>query len=336
MHWTVAAHFFDNQYLSQYSWLDDFIAPGRHTFTKIPCQGKQSWHSRLSRNTSLAEWLDYWSQGSHAWQQTQGGVITVFPQLAAMVGLNKRLSAKKDTPVVAWSFNVGHLYPGMKQVVASATLQEIDRFVVHSRRECETVSRWLNLPEERFEFVPFQRAEIPIHAAEDQEDPFVLAMGSANRDYHTFFEAVKKLGVRAVVVAGQHALKGLSVPSNVEVRSNLSPDECHRLAQRARVNVVPLINHETAAGQVTIVEGMRMNRAVVATRCMGSEDYIDSGNTGLLVKPHSAEELVDAMGQLWSDEQLRNSLAKRAGQYAEQHFSDEGVGVNLKRILDQF
>jgi glycosyltransferase involved in cell wall biosynthesis len=338
MHWNVAAPFFTPKSTVTARWLDNFIPGNRHLFTKILRQDRlaeRSWHNRAARTTQMKEWLGYWQQSGSAWDSTQGGVITVFPQLAGMVALRKRLS-RKAVPTIAWCFNLGKLYPGLKQMFSRSVLQEVDRFIVHSRRECETVSAWLEVPQENFEFVPLQRSPIPVLETEDIENPFILAMGSANRDYQTFFDAVEPLGIRTVVVAGQHALNHLRTPANVEILSGLTPDECYRLAQKARLNVIPLQDTVTAAGQVTLVETMRMSRPVIATRCVGTEDYIQHGKTGLLVKPYSSGALVDSIGQLWSDAGFRHGLAKQAGIYAQAHCSDEIAGSRLGKILDQF
>ncbi|WP_373480532.1 hypothetical protein [Geminocystis sp.] len=191
MHWTVAAPFFDfdEQELQNCRWLDDFVVGDRHSFTKVPCRDNstnKSWHHRLSRNTSMSGWLKYWHQSGEAWEKTTGGVITVFPQLATMVGTRKRFSSK-NIPLISYCFNIGFLYSGVKQLLAKSALYDVDKFIVHSRKECETVSSWLGIPQSKFEFIPLQRAEIPITESEDIENPFILSMGSANRDYQTFF-----------------------------------------------------------------------------------------------------------------------------------------------------
>jgi hypothetical protein len=338
MHWTIAAPFFTAKSNPTAVWLDNFIPNNRHFFTKICRQdvfADRSWHSRSSRTTQTKEWLGYWQQSGSALQSTTGGVITVFPQLASMVGLRKRLS-RKGIPIIAWCFNLGALYPGLKQSLSRSALKDVNKFVVHSQRECETLSAWLGMPQEKFEFVPLQRSPIPTVETEDMENPFVLAMGSANRDYQTFFDAVEQLGIRTVVVAGQHALTHLRIPSNVEIRSGLTAETCYRLAQKARLNVIPLQDTVTAAGQVTVVENMRMSRPVIATHCIGTEDYIQHGKTGLLVKPYSTRAIADSIDQLWTDSVFRNSLATQAGAYAAANFSDEIAGSRLSNILDEF
>src|SRR4029077_13203104 len=112
-------------------------------------------------------------------------------------------------------------------------------------------------------------------------------------------------------------------------------DECRTLAQRARVNVIPVLNEDTASGQVTLVEAMRMGRAVVATRCIGSEDYVEDEISGLLVAPRSVEELERALRRTWDDAALRRHLGAGAARFAAEHCSDEAAGRALARILGE-
>ena len=337
MHWTVMAPFFKTDVVGKTVWIDDFVPTGQHSFTKIFKKDNlpsHNWHTRISRNTQFAEWHSFWLQSGDAWRGNRGGCITVFPQLAAMVGLRKMFS-KRTTPVVAWCFNVGMFYPGIKKILARSVLENIDKFIVHSKRECDTVSSWLNINKNRFEFIPLQRGPIQITEEEEFDNPFILSMGSANRDFKTLFYAVQKLGIRTIVVAKKSVIQNLNVPPNVEILTGLTINECRCLSQKAVMNIVPLFDSPTASGQVTIVEAMRMNRAVIATRCVGSEDYISHNKTGLLVEPNSVDDLTSAINQLWVDSEKRNVIAITAGKYAEKHFSDEMAGRKLEYILNQ-
>jgi glycosyltransferase involved in cell wall biosynthesis len=159
-------------------------------------------------------------------------------------------------------------------------------------------------------------------------------MGSAARDYRTLIEAVGKLKLKTIIVAAPHATDGLELPTNVQLLSKLSATECHNLAQRARINVVPIANDQTASGQVTVIEAMTLARPVIATRCIGTEDYIKDGETGILVPPRASEPLAEAINRLWNDASARSRLGAKARQYAREHFSDEAVGAHLTRILD--
>lgn len=337
MHWTIAAPFFDLSNIQQATWLDAHVPGNQHRFTLIPREKPlQSWHERKAKFTTLDEWKVYWNQGSAAFNAAEGGIITVFPQLASVVGMQKRLRMNSDVPIVAWLFNVGTCHAGLRQRFSRASLSRVDRFIVHTRRERQMYSDWLNLPIERFEFVPYQVPEIPVTYEEETQQPFIAALGSAHRDFPTLFEAVETLKIPTVVASGSRALEGLTIPSQVQTPLGIGKADCLRLAQQARINVVPLIPNEqvTAAGQVTIVEAMRMGRALIATRGNGVEDYIIDGETGLLVDPHSVSDLMRAIETLWNDAALRQRIGTQAMQYAVEHFSDEAVGRVLGQVLD--
>ncbi|WAL58689.1 glycosyltransferase family 4 protein [Thermocoleostomius sinensis] len=333
MHWTVAAPFLERD---DNHWLTPYVPGERHQFQLIPSQQPSAnWHNRHSSVSGWKEWVMYWQQGKAAIEATQGGVITVFPQLAATVGLQQQKMGRR-IPVVAWLFNVGTCNPGIRRLAAQLSLHRIDRFIVHTRRERVLYSQWLNLPDNRFEFVPYQAPEIPIQYEENETQPFIVSLGSAHRDFPTLFKAVEALNLPTIVASGKRALEGLPIPAQVQTPFGISRSDCLRLAQEARINVIPLMPNPTAtaAGQVTLVEAMRMGRAIIATRCHGADDYIQHGETGLLVDPQSVDDLKQAIEQLWNDPQLRQRLGNAAKQYAAQHFSDEAAGIALGRILD--
>jgi glycosyltransferase involved in cell wall biosynthesis len=337
MHWTVAAPWFHKSNLTHELWLTPYVKGSRHHFDIVPrSELLPNWHERKSAVTGFRDWLIYWQQGSDAIKGTRGGIITVFPQLPAAVGLQRRITGKR-IPVVAWLFNVGTCSDGMRRWLAQASLNDIDRFIVHTRREREIYQEWLGIPKERFEFVPFHEKEIPVTFTENNTDPFITALGSAHRDFPTFFHAVEKLNLPTIVASGKRALEGLNIPFQVKTPFGISKADCLRLAQEARISVVPLLPNPkvTAAGQVTIVEAMAMGRAVIATRCHGAEDYIQHGETGLLVEPESVDDLMQAIKMLWNDPELRNRLGQAAQRYAKENFTCEAAAASLSRILDQ-
>jgi glycosyltransferase involved in cell wall biosynthesis len=337
MKWVIAAPFVDVTNISQVNWLEPFVPGNRHQFYHVPrSQPLQKWHERKSKFTGVKDWLIYWEQAKCSLKEEADGLITVFPQLASAVGMHQTLCLKQKKPVIAWLFNVGTCSLGFRQWLAKLSVQHIDRFVVHTRREREIYSRWLDLPIERFEFVPYQAPNIKVEYEENTEKPFVTSLGSAHRDFPNFFKAVEKLKLPTVLATGPSALEGIEVPSLVQTPFGISRQDCFRFAQQGRIVVLPLKPKEgiTAAGQVTIVEAMRMGRPLIATRCNGAEDYIIHGETGLLVEPNSWESMAEAIEWLWYDDALRQRLGQAAKRYADENFSDEAAGAHLGRILD--
>jgi glycosyltransferase involved in cell wall biosynthesis len=292
---------------------------------------------RARKVAGFAAWREYLQHGNAAWraaarERGRSGIITAFPPLPITIGLRKRL-ARSNVPLVAWTFNLGRIYPGARRHLSAAALRTVNRFIVHSRGEVAAYSDWLDLPPDRFQFVPFETPTRPIEFAEEREQPFVVSLGSARRDYRLLFAVLAELRYPAVIVAAPHAVAGLTVPSNVQVRSGLTPEQCFELMQRARVNVIPVANKTTASGQVSLLDAMMFGRAVIMTSCPASIDYVTHGKDAILVEYADHADMKQAIQRLWEDERARSQLGQAARATALATFSEEVVGKVLGQIL---
>ena len=333
MHWIIAAPYFSSP---SDRWLDDFVDDPSLHFTKVPAKYR---HDRSRQKTSLRQWVDVFKHANSTLKiatQIQRrepcGIVTCFPQLAIAVAL---LSIGKGFkgPIVAWEFNIGSLPHGWRLRISTLALGRVNQFVVHSSQEVETYSKHLRLRADRFRYVPLQRAELEVSEEEDTTAPFLLAMGTAGRDYQLLFAALAALPYRAIVVAGDHAVKGLHVPRNVEVMSNLSLSECHSLLQRCRFSVTPMANLSTASGQVTILDAMMFGKAQIVTRCPGSIDYVNDEESAIMVTPGIINELKSAIVRLWEDDSLRLRLGTTARKSVLAKHSDSAAARNLLDVL---
>jgi glycosyltransferase involved in cell wall biosynthesis len=326
--WLLSAS--DQWRLTQFVPNDD----GAFDFQVIPASYQ---HDRSRKYTGLREWRDYVRHGNEAWSTARrvrgpSAVITSFPQLPIVVGTRKRV-AFSHLPVVAWTFNLGQTYPGMKRRLARAALPRIDRFIVHSRGEIAAYSEWLDIAPERFQFVPFETPARAIELEEDRQQPFVLSMGTAQRDYKLLLGVMAELGYPTVIVAGQHAVAGLKVPPNVTVRSGLTPQQCFELTQRARLNVIPVANRTTASGQVTLLDAMMFARPAIITSCPASVDYVTHGKDALLVRYADHDDMKANIQRLWEDEALRAALGSAARRTALETFAEAVIGRTMRQIL---
>lgn len=71
---------------------------------------------------------------------------------------------------------------------------------------------------------------------------------------------------------------------------------------------------------LSAIEAMMFGKAIVATNIGGLNDLIDSGHTGVLVRP-IAEEIAEAIATLARDAELRAQLGSAAKNKAERQFS---------------
>jgi Glycosyl transferases group 1 len=319
-------------------WLFPFAArPGRD-FHVVPAP--YDIDTLIGAQTTSALWRQYFAHSSRAWRMAAAGpkpygFITTFPQLAMTTALHKRLRRSR-APVVAWNFNLGALYGGLKGFFARQVSNGgIDTHIVHSVAEMDRYARWLRVPRDLFDFVPLQRPTEPVVLKEDEQAPFLLAMGSARRDYGLLCRVVGPLGIPTTIVAAAHAVEGIAVPPNVTVVRGLTRDQCDELTQRARLCIVPVANDETASGQVTLITSMMYGRATIATRCIGSEDYVEDRVDGWLIAPQSEDEMRNAIVKLWGDAQTRQAMGVAARRRVSTELNDASTGKRLDAILER-
>jgi glycosyltransferase involved in cell wall biosynthesis len=334
MDWLVLSPFVKN---TKPQWLMVHIDQQQHRTVSIPATYE---HDRSRQVTAGRQWLDYLGHGWQGFRRAYGrrgvGIVTAFPQLAVIVALFKRVTGARF-PLIAWCFNLAQPYGGMKGKLARFCLPAVDVFVVHSRAEIAIYSAWLQLPPERFVFVPLS-AELPASEqqwAENTDDPYIVALGTANRDYALLAEAAGALGYRTVIVAGQHATAHITPAPCVSFRSGLSLEECHQLALGSRLNVIPIADTKSPSGQVTVIEAMMRGVPVVATACAGTDDYIESGRDGVLVAPRDVAGMKETLRQLWEDAALRQTLAAQGRRASLEKYTFAAAATRLVALMNQ-
>lgn len=317
------------------AWIDDFCDRSDLEFWKAPyARRPASWHQR-GPVTPLAEWLEHLDYVRLAMRWQPDCIVTSFPQLALVAALLLPLAGKPSTGLIAWNFNLGSLTNRWKGRLAGRLLRRVDRFIVHASSEISSYANWLGIEENKFRFVPLQRGMIAELAPSPIEGRYIVSMGSANRDYPTLVEAVLGTGIKTVIISKQYLIDRLPNHPGLVKLSGLTQEECDSILAGAEINVVPIRSTRTAAGQVTFITSMRMGVPTVATRCVGTVDYIQDGLTGLLVLPEDAESLRRAIASLWHDHDLKFRIGTAGRVYGEQFLSDEAAGRSLSQIIDE-
>ena len=102
----------------------------------------------------------------------------------------------------------------------------------------------------------------------------------------------------------------------------------------AALDVAVLPSYREAQGLV-ILEAMALRRPVVATRVGGVPEMIEHERTGLLVAPHDAPALAEAIVRLLTDHPLADMLARAGHDFVHTHFSLEAMVDAVTAIYEQ-
>ena len=183
--------------------------------------------------------------------------------------------------------------------------------LTNSSAEVGLIARRFGLPEDRLRFVPMHTT-IAEPQAVAENDGSVLSIGRTLRDLDALVAAARRVAAPFVVVAGAADRLPEPLPANVRVLRDVPLAESHALLRRAAVVAIPLLPAERSTGQVVLFEAMALGKPVVATRAVGTADYMRDGENGLLVEPGDAGALANAVERLLRNPDVAKRLAASA------------------------
>jgi glycosyltransferase involved in cell wall biosynthesis len=103
------------------------------------------------------------------------------------------------------------------------------------------------------------------------------------------------------------------------------------LLSRARLFVLPSYSEGVS---LTLLEAMAVGLPVVATRVGGNPEVVVPGETGVLVPPGNAEELSQAMLQMWRDAGRGRHLGEAGRRRVEQCFDVRRMVKKYERLYE--
>ena len=127
--------------------------------------------------------------------------------------------------------------------------------------------------------------------------------------------------------------KRLGIEDRVRSAGRVPYKDVPKYYAAADVFVLPSLREEGLP--MTLPEAMAAGLPVVASRIGGIPTAVKDGETGILVKPGSVEELSIAISKLAADGEWRSKMGRQARRVVEEKFSQESmVGGALRVIFD--
>lgn len=212
--------------------------------------------------------------------------------------------------------------------------RRIEHFGVNTRRKAAFLADRLGVPADR------------VHVGRDQTDtsfftpgpratlarPMLFAAGREQRDYRTLAEATRDLDIDVrVCAASPNASSKMPVayPDPVPANMTFGPypwPEFRQAYRDADVVVVPLLDHDYAAGMTVVMEALACRRPVVATVTEGSMQEMVDGGYVVGVPPGDALAMRKAIVGLLEDPAAAERLAERGyRKVLADHTSDRAV-----------
>jgi glycosyltransferase involved in cell wall biosynthesis len=204
-------------------------------------------------------------------------------------------------------------------------------FIVFSDAERRNLVELVRIPPARVHKVLYRDKIDESDVAVAAEGRYIFTGGYSNRDYRTFFGAVRTLDDPVVAVAS--ALSNLDdAPPNVDVRLDISWDAFEELISGCALLVLPLRAAGEASGQNVLFRGIRHVRPVVATRHDSLVEYLGHDYPGF-VPASDSEALRHAIDRGLHDDAFRRTLIEGVRAASERLRQQEHVEVEIASIL---
>jgi glycosyltransferase involved in cell wall biosynthesis len=81
------------------------------------------------------------------------------------------------------------------------------------------------------------------------------------------------------------------------------------------------------------LEGMAMRKPVVATRAGGVPEFVQDGQTGVLVPPRDPDALAEALLALIADPARARAIGARGRRHVEDAYTERHYVDNVRRVL---
>jgi glycosyltransferase involved in cell wall biosynthesis len=172
-----------------------------------------------------------------------------------------------------------------------------------------------------------------------RKEPLVLAVGKdLARDFATFADALRRLGLPAVVATLPRNLERVRLPERVQARF-VDAIELRRLYSEAACVVVPQRRDSypygsEGGGLTALLEAMASARPLVVTDRPMMREYVEHERTALFVPPEEPVLLSEAIARIVEDRELGASLGASARQRVEAGLTTRHFAAGLATVVE--
>ena len=262
-------------------------------------------------------------------------IISHGSQSSLFLSILRRIKSNKNTRHLLIDIGCmnGGRESGLSLRLVKLASHKLDAIIYHASIQKEYYERQTPWLKEKAFFVPFgTETEYYYPNPKIKEESFVLAYGVIKRDYETLIKTATKLPQIPFKIIGLITLP-FKLPSNVELIPFITVDKLRDYIWRSSLVVLPLPVFNYAYGQMTLLQSMACQKAVIATKTPSTTDYIEDNKTGVFVKPYDVSDMKEKIEKVWNDEKLRKKLALSGRESVEDQFNEGIMGREIEEVV---
>jgi glycosyltransferase involved in cell wall biosynthesis len=166
----------------------------------------------------------------------------------------------------------------------------------------------------------------------DKKERYFFSGGTSNRDYRTLIDGFRGLDERLIIACLRQDIKRIDIPKNVTVLHDIFGMKFIKYLVNSYAVTVILDNPNISSGHLVLLQAMSLGKAIIATRGICVENYLDD-NCAVLVKDHSAKEIKEAVKDLLNNEHKSLKLGNWSRLKFESEFTLRKYGGGIAGLL---
>jgi len=212
--------------------------------------------------------------------------------------------------------------------------------ITHNSRQSVYYQYCLPELKNRFRFVPFGTDPEFFKPLNLPEEDYIVCVGYTLRDWETLLAAFSGLKSETTLklVGAADKIKlpaGTQAEQKIECLPYVPVSKLNQILDQAKCVVLPLPYLLYSFGQMTLLQSMAMQKAVIVTSVPGVTDYVESGASGLLVLPYDLYDLREKMEFLLQSPQEAGRLGQAARQAVVEKFNLKKMAAGIYQTIQE-
>ena len=222
--------------------------------------------------------------------------------------------------------------------------KSIDGIIYHSSQQIEYYKKFYPWIVEKSKFIPFgtdleyfkrdENEEIGYIDSESiNEENYILAIGYSMRDYTTLLEAFKLIDLDInLKIIGNSSISASD--KRVEILGPIEKRELNLQIQKAKFCVLPLENKNFSFGQMTLLQQMYFEKAVITARVPSTMDYVEDKKNAVLYEPKNVNNLKEQIEYLINNVDKRNCIGKKAKESVTDFYDEMTMAKKIEIFIE--
>lgn len=215
--------------------------------------------------------------------------------------------------------------------------KKMDGIICHSSDEVSYYTNLFDLNHQQIRFIPYG-IELPeVNFQKKGEDTYITSAGRSNRDYKLLTRAMDGIEMKVKIYCSEDYRKLLRnvKNSNFEIHTDTPLEEFLRALWDSLFVVIPLKDPGISSGQLVLLQVMALGKAVIATDCWGTRDYVKHMENGILVAPNNASELREKILYLLDNPEEVEKFGRNAKKTVKEHFNIRSFASSMGNYIKE-